>query len=180
MLNGLYEFAKKWSENGGVYIYSDPHFDDSDCKYMDENWPTPEEQVNNINKRVHKNDTLVILGDIGNPEYLKDIKAYKVLIAGNHDKGLSNYKDYFNELYGGPLFISKKILLSHEPIDLPYIINIHGHVHNGCSFDLLSNKFNVAADNIGYKPVNLKDIINFPFIGKIPTIHEYHKPVKYV
>lgn len=174
MLNGLYDFAKKWSVNGGVYLYSDPHFDDSDCKIMDTNWPTPEEQVNNIKNIVHKNDTLVILGDIGNPKYLQDINAYKVLVAGNHDKGAANYKDYFDELYYGPLFISKKILLSHEPINLPYVINIHGHIHNGKFHDEYQHSFNVAANIINYKPINLKHIINYPF-GNIPTIHEYYK-----
>jgi hypothetical protein len=102
------------------------------------------------------------------------------LIAGNHDKGLSNYKrkvmtemfdkdkkslseleekfrpfekdgykvliderysfhspferyyvcldnNLFNEVYGGPLFISDKIVLSHEPFYLPFALNIHGH-----------------------------------------------------
>ncbi len=175
MLKGLYDFAKKWSEKGGIYLYSDPHFDDPDCRYMDENWPTPEEQVNNIKSITHKNDTLIILGDIGNPEYLKDIKAHKVLVAGNHDKGLSNYKEYFDELYGGPLFISKKILLSHEPINLPYIINIHGHTHDGTFNDDYDYHFNVAANVINYTPINLKKIVNYPYVGYIPTIHEWYK-----
>ena len=86
---------------------------------------------------------------------------------------VEHYDKYFDEIYYGPLFISKKILLSHEPINLPYVINIHGHVHNGKFHDEHQHSFNVAANIINYKPINLKHIINYPF-GNIPTIHEYY------
>ena len=60
---------------------------------MDPNWITPEEQIDIINKLVHKNDCLILLGDVGNVEWIKKIKAgYKVLITGNHDAGAENYK----------------------------------------------------------------------------------------
>ena len=74
MLPQLYKCFQHWSADGSVYIYSDPHFEDSDCKIMDAAWPTPTEQIAKINKKVHKNDTLIILGDIGNPEYIKKLK----------------------------------------------------------------------------------------------------------
>ena len=62
-----------------------------------------------------KGDTFVCLGDVGAPEYVKEIKARKkILILGNHDaKGA--YTKYFDEIYAGPIFIAEKILLSHEP-----------------------------------------------------------------
>ena len=34
MIPTLYEKFKPWSEKGSVYIISDTHFDDSDCKLM--------------------------------------------------------------------------------------------------------------------------------------------------
>ena len=108
MLKYLYEPFKKWSDGGQVWVYSDPHFEDNDCKIMSTDWPTPQEQVIKINSKVGRNDTIIILGDIGNPEYIKQIKGYKVMLAGNHDKGLSNYS-MFDEVYGGPLMISDKI-----------------------------------------------------------------------
>ena len=169
MIPSLYHFAKKWSEKGSVWIYSDPHFDDSDCQYMDPNWPSPKEQIQRLKKYCHKNDTLVILGDIGNPEYLKEIRSYKVLIAGNHDAGLKNYEKYFNELYKGPLFIHPQIILSHEPVFLPFAFNIHGHEHNGEKHD--DCHLNVAANVIGYKPVNLGDLIRKGIVKNIPSIH---------
>lgn len=34
MINSLYESYKRWSKTGGVYLISDPHFEDSDTKLM--------------------------------------------------------------------------------------------------------------------------------------------------
>lgn len=175
MIACLYDCFKHWAANGTVYIYSDPHFEDSDCKLMSGEWPEPEEQVARINARVKKNDTIIILGDIGNPEWVKKINGYKVMIAGNHDRGLSYYKDYFDEVYGGPLFIADKIVLSHEPIDLDFALNIHGHCH--CSYicktnEYGTNRINVASDVIHWKPMDLnKDIIKQGFLKPLPSIH---------
>lgn len=168
MIKGLYKFAEDWSRNGAVLLFSDPHFGDSDCKYMDKDWIAPEEQADILKRMSTRNDTLVILGDIGDPKYLDGIKARKVLIAGNHDLGLSRYAPYFDEMYGGPLFISDKILLSHEPIMLPFVFNIHGHDHSGKQIE---NHLNVAANVIGYKPVSLGAIIKSGVVGKVPSIH---------
>ena len=35
MIETLYPVFRKWSEKGSVYIVSDTHFEDSDCKLMD-------------------------------------------------------------------------------------------------------------------------------------------------
>ena len=67
MILTLYEPFRHWSETGSVYILSDLHFADADCKQMDPGWVEPEEQVAIINKTVMKNDTFVCLGDVGNP-----------------------------------------------------------------------------------------------------------------
>lgn len=37
MITTLYEPFRHWSEGGSVYILSDMHFADSDCKLMDPN-----------------------------------------------------------------------------------------------------------------------------------------------
>ena len=238
MLPQLYKTFQDWSAKGSVWVYSDPHFGDSDCKFMDPNWITPEEQVKKINDKVRKNDTLILLGDIGNPEYIKRIKAgYKVLIAGNHDLGLTNYKktithemreifaeyideeqykkdvtaerksfhtylyekypyakiniqeryefhspfnffdatiddNLFNEVYGGPLFISDKILLSHEPVDIPFGLNIHGHLHDGLGgLSKDNSKYNVCSNCINYEPQNLSEIIKSGCLKNRDTIH---------
>ena len=76
----------------------------------------------------------------------------------------------FDEVYEGPLFVSEKILLSHEPIDSPYALNIHGHDHSKHTYND-DRHLNVCAENIDYTPVSLKDIINSGILKKIDSIH---------
>lgn len=224
MIKTLYETFQHWAEKGSVYIFSDTHFDDPDCKLIDTNWITPQEQIDIINKVAHKNDTLILLGDVGNIEWVKKLKAgYKVLITGNHDKGVENYKrkitkkrewltEYinkngmecgyyilvpednklFDEVYTGPLMISDKIILSHEPIpNIDWALNIHGHNHsNTISYDVRGGygnsillgqlelpkskdiyHINVCSNTINYTPVNLKDIINSGVLKNIESLH---------
>ena len=45
MIPTLYEPFRHWSEKGSVYILSDLHFDDADCKFMSPDWITPQEQI---------------------------------------------------------------------------------------------------------------------------------------
>ena len=52
MIMTLYDLFRHWSDGGSVYIISDTHFDDVDCKLMDPNWITPEEQLEIINSTV--------------------------------------------------------------------------------------------------------------------------------
>jgi calcineurin-like phosphoesterase family protein len=94
----LYDvFAQRWYRGGSIYLYSDPHFGDAEMNAI--RGITDEEQINRINAVVHKNDTLIILGDVGDIERVKKLKAgYKVLILGNHDRGASYYKRKIAEI----------------------------------------------------------------------------------
>lgn len=173
MLKTLYPIFQKWSEKGNVWLISDTHFNDSDCLLMDIEWPQPEEFASNIAKLVHKNDTLIHLGDVGDPAYLKQTwkkgkKPYLVLVAGNHDA--ISRMDIFDEIYTGPLVISKKIILSHEPIELNWGLNIHGHDHADIAYKDIYH-LNLASNVIKYQPIRLKDIINSGRLNKIDSIH---------
>ena len=190
---------------------------------MDKNWISVDEQVDKINKLVHKNDTLIILGDVGDTRYISRLKAgYKVLVMGNHDAGSTNYKreiikrifdkdihpdkaeiraimekefpgwairieeDYdfhcpfncwiayadnklFDEVYEGALIVGEKLILSHEPINLPYFVNIHGHDHAGKFRD--GKNLNVAANVCNYTPINLKNEIKNGLLANVLSIH---------
>lgn len=191
MYKGLYDVFKHWYHGGSVWFYSDPHFSDEEMKYLRKNYIGDEEQVKRINSVLGKNDTIVILGDVGNIEWVRKIRGYKVLVMGNHDKGAQNYikhggyirinKDgskvwdegsnrLFDEVYEGPVIISDKIILSHEPIDYPYALNIHGHDHS--HWDRLDRMhLNMCAEWRDYRPVCLKSIINSGILKNIPNIH---------
>ncbi len=201
-----------------VWIFSDPHFGDFDAhrfrhtvkipdkkdyftRFKDgdifETYETfvgkeikkaDEELVKKINSKVGKNDTIIILGDIGDVEYVKKIKGYKVLILGNHDKGASNYKRLvitdvdgksiagdnrlFDEVYEGPVMINDRVILSHEPITVPeYMFNIHGHVHDKDNHGD-EHHLNVCAEAIDYTPINLLKTIKDGLLKDTKTIHE--------
>lgn len=92
MVIGLYDiFNERWGSQT-VWLYSDPHFGENELESGLINKPTDEEQVARINAKVGRSDTLILLGDIGDPKWLKKLRGYKVLITGNHDMGVSNYK----------------------------------------------------------------------------------------
>ena len=170
MIQGLYDIFFHWHAQGTVWLYADPHFGDKELAAGVVNRPSDEEQVKMINSKVGKKDTLIILGDVGDIEFARKLKGYKILIAGNHDAGLTNYKEVFNEVYGGALFIGEKIVLSHEPIDIPFALNIHGHVHDKRA---KSDKkhINVCSDVIGYIPINFNQLMKSGPTSKIETVH---------
>lgn len=81
----------------------------------------------------------------------------------------------FDEIYEGPLFISSKILLSHEPIEgLPFCVNIHGHVHNG-RYEYKDSTgckhINIASDVVNYEMRNLGELIKQGICSDISDIH---------
>ena len=170
MIKSLYTQFINWSYTGSVWIISDTHFEDDDCKYMDSNWITPEEHIVNINKMVMPVDTLIHLGDVGNAEWVDKIRARrKILITGNHDK-LSEVRRHFHETFTGPLFIADRILLSHEPIFglEEFCLNIHGHDHAGTQY---KNHINLASNVCGYQPVSLGKLIKQGILSDIPNYH---------
>lgn len=173
MIKTLYKIFQHWSAKGSVYLLSDLHLNDDDCLLMDPDWIPPEEQIGIINNKVTRGDTFICLGDVGSPEFAAQIKAgHKVLLLGNHDHR-KDYKDIFDEIYEGPLFISEKILLSHEPVyGLSWCLNIHGHDHNGIEpYAEGCKHLNLAANVCGYTPVSLGDLIKGGILADINGIH---------
>lgn len=170
-LPGVYKiFNDRW---GGqtTWCISDPHFGDEDLRAGMPNRPSDEELVKKINARVGAKDVLILLGDCGSPEFVRQLRGYKVLIAGNHEPGLSAFDEIFNEIYSGPLMIGEKIILSHEPIPgITWAMNVHGHNHNKNSKND-ANHFNVCADVIEYEPINFNQWLKAGHLSKIETLH---------
>ena len=160
-------FNERWC-NQTVWIYSDPHFGDKELAAAIPGRPSDEDQIKMINSKVGRKDTIIFLGDIGDVECAKKIRGYKVLICGNHDAGKTNYAEAFNEIYTGPLMIGEKLLLSHEPIDIDWAFNIHGHDHAGA---YRPNHFNVCSDVIGYSPINLNQLLKSGLLSNTQSIH---------
>lgn len=173
MIKTLYPCFQHWSEKGSIYIISDTHFYDLDRDIMGYDF-SEMDQFQALLKLCHKNDTLIHLGDVGEPYLLDSIKSHKVLIMGNHDAG--RIKKHFNEVYEGPLWVAEKLALSHEPLCLelsatktPIAFNIHGHDHSRESIN--DYHLNICQNIYGYYPLNLKQFINSGRLKQIPSIH---------
>lgn len=171
-LPGIYDtFNKLWNDYQTIFIISDLHFSDEDLRQGFPNRPSDEELVRRINAKVGRKDVLILLGDCGNPEFVRQLRGYKVLIAGNHEPGLSAFNEIFDEIYSGALIIGEKIILSHEPIPgISWAMNIHGHNHNKNSKNDV-NHFNVCADVIEYEPINFNQWLKAGHLARIETLH---------
>ena len=168
MIAGLYDCFKHWSAQGTVWVCSDTHF--GNAEWMR---PSDEEIVKAINSKVGRKDTLILLGDVGDISMAQRLKGYKVLIAGNHDVGLSAYKEVFNEVYGGPLLIADRLILSHEPIvEIPWAFNLHGHVHDlRAPINRSPMHKNCVVEALNYEPLNLNKFMRDGGLASVTSIH---------
>lgn len=94
-----------------------------------------------------------------------------------HAPFVRGYKsnNLFHEVYSGPLWISDKIVLSHEPLTIQtwetaqtVTFNIHGHDHNNTKRDF---HLNICQNVYGYIPLNLNQFIKNGELKKINDIH---------
>lgn len=99
------------------------------------------------------------------------------ITRGNEFNSLFDYWEVcadnrlFDEVYEGPVMISPKLVLSHEPINCgTWALNIHGHIHarthkNGCYH------YNVCADCHDYLPLNLNQFLKSGAFSYVVPIH---------
>ena len=76
----------------------------------------------------------------------------------------------FDEVYEGALMIGEKLILSHEPVDIPWAMNLHGHVHDKRA-KTDAYHINCCSDVIGYKPINLTQKLKQGISSRITSIH---------
>lgn len=136
--------------------------------------------IRRLNSMLKPDDTLYILGDVGfrGPrqtlqelgQKIRRIEcAKKILVMGNHDR-FSPIEAMtvlgFDEVHRGPIYYEHpeahgKIILSHEPVkeafDNPFVINVHGHIHN---YKLnLPGFYNVNIGMNAYRPVPMNRFV---------------------
>lgn len=81
-----------------------------------------------------------------------------------------NDNHLFEEVYEGTLLIGPKIILSHEPVEYSYGLNIHGHNHTS-NQDKDDLHFNAIAECTNYMPISLEKIIESKHLNKITDVH---------
>ena len=169
MIEGLYKCFEHWGQRGGVWIISDTHFGEDDLKAAFSSRPDDETLLKNINSKVGKAGVLIHLGDVGDLDYARRLKGYKILIMGNHDQSATKFEGIFDEIYQGPLMVSERLLLSHEPIDVKWAFNLHGHTHNAYCRRL--NHLCVCADVRGYTPINFNQFMKSGLLKEAAPLH---------
>lgn len=158
-----------------VYFISDMHFDDINILvYSRPQFLNIKEMndliIKNWNEKINDEDTVYIVGDVGNIDYLEKLNGKKIIITGNHDNAEEIVKRYPDiKVYDKPI-IEKWMILSHEPVmflpkEVPYL-NIHGHLHqfdyrcgNSLNWYDGNRYFNVSCEKIGYTPISVEEII---------------------
>ena len=138
--------------------------------------------INNWNKVVTNTDTVYILGDMfcsinsaNAIEILEQLKGYKVLIMGNHDKIFNKeFANHFIEIsdYKEIQCKEKHVVLCHYPIPcfnnhfLNNWYHFYGHVHQTFEAEIIENiklemlyKYNVHCNWIYTKKVDKCGII---------------------
>ena len=76
----------------------------------------------------------------------------------------------FDEVYEGPLVIGPKLILSHEPVDVSWAMNLHGHIHDSRHKND-ERHFNVCAEAIDFMPLNFNKWMKEGHLSHIEDIH---------
>lgn len=129
--------------------------------------------VQNWNDRVSSGDTVYHLGDFAFgifEHYLRRLNGNKILIMGNHDKGIERYERFFGHIFREPplnrgiSINGEKVILNHYPM-LSWNAAFHGrlhffgHVHSAPHriFICSRNSYDVGVDNNNFSPISFEE-----------------------
>jgi calcineurin-like phosphoesterase family protein len=145
-----------------TFFIADTHFADKSVfemsgenKFFNSVSEKDDKIIKNWNSVVSAEDTVFILGDFGELNYMNHLNGKKFFIKGNHDT--------FNVDSAYPILYQNFFILSHEPQfileDGPYA-NIFGHVHNNPIYKTVSSRsYCVCACRINYTPISFEEIL---------------------
>jgi calcineurin-like phosphoesterase family protein len=168
--------SEERSDTIKTFVIADTHFGHENIiKYESRPFKNTEEMnqalIKNWNSVVGEKDIVYFLGDFAlcSKEKIIEIgqqlKGYKILIYGNHDKkSVGVFKRAgFDEVYKHPIEIDN-IIFSHAKIPYDNLktnqINIHGHNHSKCGAEPFGYTYKcVSVENINYTPIELSKII---------------------
>ncbi len=172
-----------------TYFTSDLHFGHSNIiklcnRPFDSVEAMDEALIENWNRKVKRNDTVYVIGDIVWDKkrlayYMDRLSGKKILIAGNHDSTWSRREEakvYFDEvlpylevhLNGHPITMCHYPMLewmsSREESRRKIGYLIHGHIHNRISDEyrqlyLSFNALNAGTDVNNFEPVTFEELV---------------------
>ena len=114
------------------------------------------------NKHVKESDTVIVIGDFGDPTYAEKLNGKKILVMGNHDWEWEGHKNYFDYVIPYPMIYNDFFILSHEPVYVSshgVMANIYAHVHDNPNYMNFSPRGAcVSAERISWMPIK-KEIV---------------------
>ena len=171
------------------YFTSDTHFGHTNViELCNRPFASVEEMdetlIENWNRRVNKNDTVYLVGDVLWDKrklafYMERLSGKKILITGNHDRSFCKREEclkYFELVlpYLEVKIDGRQLTLCHYPMvewrssretsgeRLGY--HIHGHIHNRIAEEYRYlfrefNALNAGVDVNGYEPVSFEELL---------------------
>jgi len=161
-----------------TFLTADWHLGENRFELMGRPFTSEQEMVHKLtlehNLRIGDEDTVIVVGDVcyqKRPDYLKYVSWFngrKILIRGNHDRGISDeeFKPYFEQIIpeGEGLeadFGGIQCYVTHYPTcGVKDRFNLVGHIHGAWKYQL--NMLNIGVDVNHYRPVD-SDRIPFHF-----------------
>lgn len=154
-----------------IWVIADLHlFHTNIIKYCKRPFSSMEEMnktiINNWIETISDNDIVFFLGDfvlnvedknLSSKLIYDFLPGEKYFIRGNHDKDVTTIPYIDEDVI--LTYDNKTFTLTHYPrksFNTDYLL--YGHVHNNTVLHI-ENSFNVSADVIGFKPINIKKII---------------------
>ena len=168
-----------------TFLCADFHLGEDRFELMGRPFTSPQQMIDvlveNHNSLVSPKDTVYMIGDVcysKHPEYLEQVSRFngsKILIRGNHDRGISDkeFSPYFQEIIpeGEGIYIEFgdiECYLTHYPTcGKKDRFNLVGHIHAAWKYQL--NTMNVGVDVNHFYPV---DSAKIPFHFK--AIEEFY------
>lgn len=168
----MLDFIKKlFKKQPRIFLASDLHLDHKNIiKYCSRPFKNVHEMnywlIRNWNRIIRKQDIVYFLGDFANSRrnqrrvinFIHSLNGRKRFIRGNHDKFIRGYHHFVLKYKG------KYFYLVHNPADIPATWKswaIFGHTHNKGKFiDKENKRINVSIEQIGYKPINIDNLIS--------------------
>lgn len=179
-----------WSDHhfGHRRMYEEPFKASGDHSKPMRDFPSQEEceeyMIAQYNQIITDNDKVYFLGDVvmdkkGLPMLNRMKKGHKYLILGNHDDRtcITNYKPYFNKIYGCKYLNKFKVVMSHFPChermlrrsewgEPRFLWNLHGHTHDSYVMykdekgrELFDDRYiNVSVEAVNYRPTSAEEL----------------------
>jgi len=158
-----------------AWIIADTHFFHKNIgRYCNrpEDWQA--QIIQNWNRLIQLDDVVFHLGDLALArkadvkELVGQLSGQIFMLRGNHDRfSRTFYQNLGITLLPDPYEmhhpVGQKLIFSHRPILPlePYILNLHGHIHNNPTPKLGSQHINMSVEVQEYRPWQLCDVLQF-------------------